>query len=474
MKKILLSLATVALTAGYASAQTETVTFDFVNQTYGLERLSGTTSDYIDEGTVITQDAVSITFKTTDADAKNESGCRLWSNGLRMYRGGTMVISCPDGYLLKNISTTSTDADSFTSSTGGAAITFNKNNPWFSTNGAPEVVIAYTKTSKNSAIPELTIQYEKTNVSGKEPAGLSFPATSFTVGMDEVFTKGVLSNPHNLAITWTSSDENVAVVNSEGAIVIKGAGTTVITATSEETDTYAAGKASYTLTVVPSASNIAQMIELAPNKGDKVLVSGGLTVVYSNGKYTYVSDIWDNVTLLYDQAAKTVYNKGDQIPGGWEATNSLYYGLLEWTGSFPEATSSYPELVEYETLTEITEADVNKVVWIKGIEFAEATPENGKNLEVTLPEGQKIVVRNQFNIESQEAGNYNMLCAVSIYNTTLQLYPIELEDSTITGIENIEASEEAQYYTLQGIKVANPSEGIYVKIINGKAVKVAL
>lgn len=34
------------------------------------------------------------------------------------------------------------------------------------------------------------------------------------------------------------------------------------------------------------------------------------------------------------------------------------------------------------------------------------------------------------------------------------------------------ADEEAEYYTLQGVKAANPSNGIYVKVVNGKASKV--
>lgn len=442
MKKFLLSLAAVALSAGYAVAQTETVTFDFKNETYGLTRLSGTTSDYIDEGTIISQDPISITFKTANAAAKNESGCRLWSDGIRMYNGGTMEISCPDGYLLKNISTTCT-ATNLTSKAGtGNAVIFNKNNPWFSTAGAQEVTIAYTATSKNTPVADLTIEYEKTAASDKEPAGLSFPAASFTVGIGEPFNKGILSNPNELPVTWTSSDEAVATVTEEGNILVKGVGTTVITATSEETEKFMAGKASYTLTVVAAAANIADMLKYAPAKGDKVLVTGALTVAYSNGKYTYVTDIWEDATLLYDNAGTTVYQKGDQLPGGWEATNSLYNGLIEWTGTFPQATACYPDFVEYATLTEVTEDDINKVVWINGIDFTDATPAKNTNVTVTLPDGQEIVVLNAFGIESMAAGKYNVLCAVAIYNSTLQLYPIEYVTATESNDPDFPASIE--------------------------------
>lgn len=49
------------------------------------------------------------------------------------------------------------------------------------------------------------------------------------------------------------------------------------------------------------------------------------------------------------------------------------------------------------------------------------------------------------------------------------------DDTNIpNGIEEVIAAEdgEAVYYNLQGVRVANPKNGIYVKVVNGKAVKV--
>lgn len=47
--------------------------------------------------------------------------------------------------------------------------------------------------------------------------------------------------------------------------------------------------------------------------------------------------------------------------------------------------------------------------------------------------------------------------------------------SSTDGVEGIEASEaDAIYYNLQGVQVANPANGVFVKVANGKAVKVVL
>lgn len=55
-------------------------------------------------------------------------------------------------------------------------------------------------------------------------------------------------------------------------------------------------------------------------------------------------------------------------------------------------------------------------------------------------------------------------------------YQTAINDQNIeTGVEAIELGEgEATYYNLQGVRVANPENGIFVKVVNGNAVKVVL
>ncbi|MDE6272169.1 MAG: hypothetical protein K2M31_04090 [Muribaculaceae bacterium] len=51
---------------------------------------------------------------------------------------------------------------------------------------------------------------------------------------------------------------------------------------------------------------------------------------------------------------------------------------------------------------------------------------------------------------------------------------INVAENTLTSVEEINVAEEAEYYTLQGVKVENPEKGIYIKVVNGKASKVNL
>lgn len=116
----------------------------------------------------------------------------------------------------------------------------------------------YSLQLNNSAKPQRFAGYAGTQinatpyilVSSKDPAGLAFPKESYQVNLGEDFPSPELYNPNGLAVTYASENAEVATVDASGNVTIVGAGTTTISATSEETDKYAAGSASYTLTVI--------------------------------------------------------------------------------------------------------------------------------------------------------------------------------------------------------------------------------
>lgn len=84
----------------------------------------------------------------------------------------------------------------------------------------------------------------------KEEAGLSYDVSTFTATIGEDVEFPVLNNPNELeGITYSSSFENVATVDENGAITLVGAGQTTIKAAFAGNDDYNAGDASYMLVV---------------------------------------------------------------------------------------------------------------------------------------------------------------------------------------------------------------------------------
>lgn len=85
----------------------------------------------------------------------------------------------------------------------------------------------------------------------KGAPSLSFPQTSYTVEMGDIFTAPKLEGlPEDVTPAYTSSNKEVATVDAAtGEVTIVGVGTTTITVTSPETGIYEGATASYELTV---------------------------------------------------------------------------------------------------------------------------------------------------------------------------------------------------------------------------------
>lgn len=79
---------------------------------------------------------------------------------------------------------------------------------------------------------------------------LAFSAEEAEAKMGESFDAPTLANPHELTVTWMSSDESVATVDQDGNITLVGAGVTTIFVTFGGNDEYIAGQARYTLLVL--------------------------------------------------------------------------------------------------------------------------------------------------------------------------------------------------------------------------------
>ena len=160
-----------------------------------------------------------------------------------------------------------------------------------------------------------TASYTLTVQDSRTAPGFSFSEATAEASIGEDFTAPTFNNPNNVAVTFESTDENVATVDDSGNVTIHTAGTTTIKATSEATTTYSAGEASYTLTVVdpnqPGTENNPYTVAQARAAID---AGTGVTNVYATG---IVSEI---VTAYSSQYGNITYNissdgttKADQL-----------------------------------------------------------------------------------------------------------------------------------------------------------------
>lgn len=111
---------------------------------------------------------------------------------------------------------------------------------------AGNVYVLKVTNSYNTQITAINIY----KASGKASAGLAFSEETISVEKGTTFTAPTFSKKTTATVTFTTDNEDVATVDSEGNISLgTETGTAVITATSEENEDYDAGTAICTITV---------------------------------------------------------------------------------------------------------------------------------------------------------------------------------------------------------------------------------
>ncbi len=229
----------------------------------------------------------------------NSNAPTYYSSGsaIRIYGGNTMTVA----------STTKTIVGielTFGSSDGSNAITTDvesySNGTW--TGSASSVTFTVGGTSGNRRIQSVKVTYAGgTTPVTKQDVTMAFSPTSATATVGEDFTEPTLTTtPSGLTVTYSSSNTDVATVNSStGEVTLVAAGTTTITASFAGNASYNEGSASYTLTVSAASSGSSNEFSLISSALE--FVEGDYIIVYDNGamKASVTSNRlqYENVTL---------------------------------------------------------------------------------------------------------------------------------------------------------------------------------
>lgn len=227
-----------------------------------------------------------------------------------------------------------------------------------------KVVFDMDVAGANGIVQISKVMYNEAGAVVLEPAGISYSRKQYDITLGDTVDFVTLKNPNNLPVTYASSDTNVATIDSDGNVEVVGVGTTTISATSEKTDKFDAGYASYIINVKapadPSESivntpetayTVAKAIELiAAGKGldDMVYVVGYIHKIkevstqYGNATF-YISDnLTDTQNDIMAYRAKYLNNEKftaeDQIKVGDKVI--MYGKLVDYNGT-KEITTGY-------------------------------------------------------------------------------------------------------------------------------------
>lgn len=154
----------------------------------------------------------------------------------------------------------------------------------------------------------------------KGAPSLSFPQTSYTVEMSDVFSTPKLEGlPEGVTPAYTSSNTEVATVDATtGEVTIVGVGTTTITVTSPNTDIYEEATASYELNVKAPIYKV---------EFDFTTNNWGLPTAYNKEEASYTNET--GYTITFGKS-----NSGHKIMGNDPDCN-LIFGKEGATLSLP-------------------------------------------------------------------------------------------------------------------------------------------
>lgn len=290
----------------------------------------------------------------------------------------------------------------------------------------------------------------------RKDAGLSFPEEKYTVVMGEAFTAPVLTKETTAAVSYSSDKETVATVDAAtGVVTVVGVGTARITATAEANDEYKAGEASYLLTVEKAPVANAIYTGLTDNADDWTIDNGtlpeGLTYIWS----------WDK---SYKYLKASAY-KG----GNFASSATVTSPEIDLTG-VTNAALSFSQVGNF--FKGNMQTDVKVLVSVDGANFTELTvapwpaadgwnPWVESTADLKAYDGKKIKVQFLYTSSTERAGTW------------------EIKEFVVTGdksqgVADVEVVEDAPavYYNLQGVRVENPENGLYIKVQGKKSSKV--
>ena len=283
-------------------------------------------------------------------------------------------------------------------------------------------------TSINANISSTSIAYFKFT-SSQTVTSLKFADGDkiFNQGQTDglTFTNAATLTPavEGAAITYSSSNENIAVVDNNGEVIVDAtkAGTATITASYAGNNDYTASKASYTITVEPVVQNIAAL-KAAYSSSDitAVLKLTDAQVTCVDGNAHYLQDASGAVNVYMKSGFD--YKAGDKLNGLANVTYTLYNGLpeiksFEPVGEITVTSGDAPAPIEMTITDAQKDENLCKYVVIKNVTVTPGSTSGNATAEDK--DGNSITVYKKS--QTYVAGQYDLTGIASIHNSTKQI-----------------------------------------------------
>ena len=317
-------------------------------------------------------------------------------------------------------------------------------------------------------VKNVVVKGEKDQTSTKLDADLAFSTDNATANLGEEFIAPALTKSTDAPIVYTSSDQNVATVDENGTVTLVAPGTTTITATAEANDKYYGGAAHYTLTVVDPTAIYSNSCMSADCGFTAWTVDGSANPWQIDSRYglkatgyisgannardgVMASPVLDlegrkNITLDFETAVNMFKKDGTNLAGDAMAE------ILDYVSVVVAEVTSDEMPAEWTKVGEVT------LPTSQSWNFISQNPA----IDLSAYAGKKVRVGFRYVSTEECAGTWE------VKNVVVKG---QKNDTAVTDVEADNTDAPAVYYNMQGVRVANPSAGLYIVVRGNKVTK---
>ena len=328
-----------------------------------------------------------------------------------------------------------------------------------------EVTLVAAGTTTIKAATEATEKYKAGEASytlvvvdpnAKKPANLAFANATVTVDLSEAVPANALTKDTDAAVVYTSSNVEVATVDAAtGEVTLVAAGTTTIKAATEATETYEAGEATYTLTVMDKAEIVYE--------NDGKTDASGFTFEVGEGENPWQFSKYGMTGNAFNITGKTA--DAYAVSPVFDLTNRIK--PISITQTFAYNFITVAQVPEYFTIA-VREEGATEWTVLTAAPAPEAmndkkwTYVDDYAIDLGAYEGKKIQIGYHYVADGTVCGGWQIKNILVKGKKSSAVSDITVEDSDAPVV----------YYNMQGVRVANPANGLYIRVQGKKATKV--
>lgn len=479
--------------------QADQTMFDFTPAgAYGMTLFSSGT-EYETTVTSITPEKAPVTLAFTGT-------YRQWkgtdNNQLRAYSKATMTFSVPDGYYITKITinqikgnyTAYKTVDCQTGeeigkiSTGSAGGSTQRVWEAFDSNGndidVSSVTLKVNDNPDQANITTMTVVWKKAT-SEQKPAELSFTTTLYNDLVGTEIKVNAVNNPHTVPVAYSIDNleegTDYTIDDEVEPLIVKVNKTGVYTlrAKGSKTDEYLPGIAILRLNVFPA-------VELKLNDGEAfdLTEEGEIVLPEDGGSFTIEGNYPNTVRIWYalNDEAEQLYD-GTPVEFTDDATLTYHLEYAETdryryttnhsicvTPPAPVCNINHGEEIPTDATLTFTSKEGTTLLY--RVNVTEPTANSAMRAPAAT-EGWDNNGTNTYSFDASEltAGTKVVVSTKALHSNgriesaqTARAFTVG--SGTVTGVENVEAAADnapVEFFNLQGIRVANPENGIYIR-----------